>query len=166
MNDRYRYISSDQPIDSELEAWSEYTINGALSLRELADLPVYHEATALKDTYYDGHIVRLELLLGTLCPRDQIILDLVGPFWDRIFRITFFGVSDFVTGQTLISNLFYIRNIELSTSDDGRHRFKLTTIAEDRFLEIEYQSDTVSRLILDKPVRRKKTDLQRLIGEG
>ena len=109
-----------------------------------------------EDTYYDGHIVRVELSRPTLANESYLILDILGPYWDRIFRCEFWGVSK-ITQENCSEQfqLAEIHKINIHNLGEGRFSCEFRTWVEGQYLRVEYRTSKVTRMVLMEGMSRE-----------
>ena len=113
-----------------------------LSLDELASLTAYEGTEPSKDTCHDGHLVRI----------------LFGPFWDRIFRITFAGVLD-VSDFKSYANGMDVSDIKLVANPDGTLSCSILGFSFNQEFTVMYKSANVARYMLLAPLERDRVGI-------
>ncbi len=109
-----------------------------------------------EDTFYDGHIVRVELLRPTLMSESYLVLDILGPNWDRVFRCEFQEVKEI--SQAKCQQAFQmaeIHKMELQRVDDGFYTCEFGTWVEGQYLRIKFRTSKVTRLMLKEKLSRE-----------
>ena len=137
----------------ELARLSAVTSETDLSLEELAALPAYVGADPNRDCTYDGSLLEFSYRPPLMAQSGELTLAILGPFWDRLFRIEFSGV----TGVELckLGPTFYleVRRIELDLSESGS-RCKIVALGSETTVTVTYTAARVSRHILQAPLER------------
>lgn len=109
-----------------------------------------------EDTYYDGHFVRVEQFMPTMAEHCSITLDILGPFWDRIFRCEFTGVIEITSAESSPFLTFAeIHHMEVTQGSDQVKVCTFKSWREGQFLSIRYMKGRVRRMILRTPLERK-----------
>ncbi len=127
-----------------------------LSLEEFVSLPAYIGKECSYDTCYDGHIVRIEIQYPTLADTGGVELDILGPYWDRIFRCRFEGVFGIETVGVNLAGIAEIQAVSLSEIEGGRI-CTFRTIQQGHELRLSFKTAEVTRLMLRTPLERLQT---------
>jgi len=126
---------------------------GRLTIEELASLPAYDGFEAQHDTCYDGSVVLLASECGVL-DRGRLVIEILGPFWDRVFRIEFSAVDRVVLSRPGLLRGMDVKSIEIKTGEAGSMVCIIHRLSFDNFIEVECDSVCVSRFLLAKPLER------------
>ena len=139
----------------ELSKLSRVSAESELSIEELASLPAYVGITASPDCIYDGELIELSHKLPLLADGGELVLDILGPYWDRIFRIAFSGVGALEFhgfGESLGMDVR-----ELSITDHaGLKRCEVFGLSFPMVIAVSYRRATVTRRSLESPIKRSE----------
>lgn len=143
--------------DRELLRLSRIAAESELSIEELASLPPYLGTIPSHDCVYDGSVVELSHRLPVLADRGELVVDILGPYWDRVFRITFFGVSALeLRGFDALRGMD-VREL-LITDQAGVRRCEIHGLSFPIVIAVDYTHATVSRRLLESPVERPEPE--------
>jgi hypothetical protein len=137
----------------EQSVLAEVASKQALPLEEFVSLPAYVGRESSHDTWYDGHIVKMEIQLPTLGAAASVIIDILGPYWDRIFRCGFHEVSRIEASELNLAGVPENRAIILNNTNDGCVcTFQTFNTAHE--LRVTFKASEVTRLMLRTPMAR------------
>ena len=128
-----------------------------LALEEFVSLPAYIGREPSYDTWYDGHIVRIEIQQPTLADAGDVVVDLLGPYWDRIFRCRFHGVSKLEAVGINMTGIPNIHTVSLEDVEEGRI-CTFRTFQKGQELRLTFTTGAVTRLMLRTPLERRQID--------
>jgi hypothetical protein len=134
---------------------AEIASEQALSLEEFVSLPAYIGREPSYDTWYDGHIVRIEIQQPILAKVGSIVVDVLGPFWDRIFRCKFHEVSKIEALGTNMIGVPDIYTVSLENVEEGRLCI-FQTFNKGPALQLTFTTGEVTRLMLRTPLERQQ----------
>lgn len=126
---------------------------GQLTLAELASLPAYDGFEAQRDTCYDGSVTLVESECGVLCP-GQLTIEILGPFWDRIYRIEFSAVAQIRMSRPVILGGMDVKSIDVESGEADSVVCRIHRLSFVDFIEVECESVSVSRYLLNEPLKR------------
>ena len=124
-----------------------------MSLEELAAIPVGGTAHDPRHTVYDGHVVLFESKLGVLC-KGAFIIEILGPYWDRIYRLELFGVRATQATDHQLLRGFDVKQIFLSCNTEGLAVFRMTEMFDEGEMSITFESATVGHFSLRNHLER------------
>ncbi|WP_145985374.1 hypothetical protein [Marilutibacter maris] len=128
------------------------TTESALSIEELASLPAYVGYTSSPDCIYDGSLVELSHRMPLLADGGELVLEILGPYWDRVFRLAFFGVSAVELRGFGPALGMDVR--ELSLTDHANFkRCEILGLSFPVVIAVNYSHATVTRRLLESPVK-------------
>jgi hypothetical protein len=126
---------------------------GSMSLEELAAIPVVGTSDDSRHTVYDGHVVLFESKLGVLCD-GSLTIEILGPYWDRVFRLELFGVQATQATDHQLLQGFDVKQIFLNPAEDGLTVFRMTQMFDEGEMSITFESATVSHFSLRNHLER------------
>ena len=129
-----------------------------LSLDELASLTAYEGTEPSKDTCHDGHLVRILFELPVLADAAELTVDILGPFWDRIFRITFTGVLDVSDFKSHVNGMD-VSDIKLVANPDGTLSCSILGFSFNEEFTVMYKHANVARYMLLAPLERDRAGI-------
>jgi hypothetical protein len=132
---------------------AEVASEQTLTLEEFASLPAYIGRESSYDTWYDGHIVRIEIQQPTLADSGSIVIDVLGPYWDRIFRCRFHEASKI---EAVGINMVGVPDIHTVSLGNGEEKRICTfqTVQKGQELRLTFATGEVTRLMLRRPLER------------
>jgi hypothetical protein len=133
---------------------AEVASEQALTLEEFVGLPAYIGRESSYDTWYDGHIVRIEIKPPTLAEAGDVVVDILGPYWDRIFRCNFHEVFRIETVELNMIGMPEIHGIEVASAEGGRICAFRTHDKSQEF-RLTFSTAEVTRLMLRTPLERE-----------
>jgi hypothetical protein len=133
---------------------AEVASEQALTLEEFVALPAYIGRESSYDTWYDGHIVRIEIKPPTLAEAGDVVVDILGPYWDRIFRCSFHEVFRIETVELNMIGMPEIHGIEVASAEGGRI-CAFRTQDKSQELRLTFTTAEVTRLMLRTPLERE-----------
>jgi hypothetical protein len=125
---------------------------GPLALAELASLPAYDGFEAQHDTCYDGSVILVAIEFGVLCS-GQLTVEILGPFWDRIFRIEFSQVAQVRLSRPALHGMD-VKSIEVKSGEAGSIVCTVHSLPFADFIEVECETVSVFRFLLTEPLKR------------
>ncbi|WP_141400872.1 hypothetical protein [Pseudoxanthomonas wuyuanensis] len=143
------------PRELELEALAAVTTESQLSLEELAALPAYSGASPNPDCVYDGSLVELSFRQPLLADGGELVVSILGPVWDRVFRLEFFGVTGIELSGFGPSLSMDVRELVLERLPKGK-RCKILALGFPAAITVTYTSVKASRLVLESPLNRSE----------
>jgi len=126
-----------------------------MSIEELAALPVYINSESQKHTVYDGHIVLFEAQLGVLC-KGSLIIEILGPYWDRVYRIEFSAVTVIQATDSQLLRGVDVKKVILSESKEHVNICTITEMFDEGALSIEFESAVVTHYSLNNDLQRSE----------
>jgi hypothetical protein len=132
---------------------AEIASEQALTIEEFVSLPPYIGREPSYDTWYDGHIVRIEIQQPTLADTGSVVVDVLGPHWDRIFRCKFHDASKIEALGINLIGIPDIRTVSLGETDEQRV-CTFQTFQEGQELRLTFTAGEVTRLMLRTPLER------------
>jgi hypothetical protein len=134
---------------------AEIASEQSLGLDEFVSLPAYIGREPSYDTWYDGRIVRIEIQQPTLADAGSVVVDLLGPFWDRIFRCRFHEASKIEALGISLARIPYIHTVSLNDLE-SEPVCTFHTFDEGRELRVTFKTGEVTRRILRTPLERQQ----------
>ncbi len=136
----------------ELSKLSRIAAESDLTIKELASLPAYIGSTSSPDCIYDGELIEFSHKQPLLADGGELVLEILGPYWDRVFRLTFFGVSTVELHGFGPSFGMDVR--ELLLTDHGNFkRCEVRGLSSPVVLAVNYAHVTVTRRTLELPIK-------------
>ena len=139
--------------DLERRALAEIVAESQLSLEELASLPAFLGTTPSPDCVYDGSLIELCHRPPLLATGGELSISILGPSWDRIFRLEFFGVISVGLSGFGPALSMDIRELVLEQQPKF-NRCMLLALNFPISISVTYASVQVSRLTLQSPLER------------
>ena len=139
----------------ELSRLSRVTTESELSIEELASLPAYVGITPSPDCIYNGELIELSHKLPLLADGGELVLDILGPYWDRVFRIAFFGVSALKLHGFGASLGMDVRELSI-TDHAGFKRCVVLGLSFPVAIAVSYTHAMVTRRSLESPIKRSE----------
>jgi hypothetical protein len=133
---------------------AEVASEQALTLEEFVALPAYIGRESSYDTWYDGHMVRIEIRPPALADAGDVVVDILGPYWDRIFRCGFHEVFRIETLDINLISIPEIQGIELASVEGGRICVFRTHDKSQEF-RLTFSTAEVTRRMLRTPLERE-----------
>ena len=137
----------------ELSQLSRVATESELTIEELASLPVYVGITSNPDCIYDGELIELSHKLPLLADGGELVLDILGPYWDRVFRIAFSGVSALEFHGFGASLGMDVRALSIA-DHAGFKRCEVLGLSFPVAIAVNYTHATVTRRSLEYPIKR------------
>ena len=138
----------------EQKTLSQFSSIEPIGFEELVRNPAYMGNEPNTDTHWGGSVIRMVIEPPVMTSSGKLQLDILGPFWDRVYRCYFEDVVVVrVDGINLIS-FPELRTVELSAGENGRKVAVFTTIYQEQRLTIEYLKAHVDRCMLLAPLER------------
>jgi hypothetical protein len=132
---------------------AEIASEQALALEDFVSLPAYIGKAPSYDAWYDGHIVRIEIQQPTLANAGSAVVDLLGPYWDRIFRCRFHEASKIEAIGVNMMEIPNIHTVSLEETEDERI-CTFQTFQKGQELRLTFKTGDVTRLMLRTPLER------------
>jgi hypothetical protein len=126
---------------------------GELELSEFALLPPYIGLEPQRDTCHDASLIQISHEIGVFCD-GRLVLELLGPFWDRVFRLEFASVTQVEFSSANLLNGFDIESIQVAERSDGLIACSISCKPFSGFVSFEATSAKVQRFLLDKTLER------------
>jgi hypothetical protein len=139
----------------ELSNLSKFAAESDLSIEELASLPAYIGATPNHDCVYDGSLIEFSHRLPLLAGGGELVIGILGPYWDRVFRLEFFGVGAVELHGFGTSLSMDIRELVLTDHLQFK-RCEVRGLSFPVALAVNYAYATVSRQSLESPIKRSE----------
>lgn len=135
----------------------------ALSLESLAALPAYIGLEAQHDTIYDSCLIALDTSFGLpgqgLSFPVNISMEILGPYWDRVYRVALTGVRDLElprAGLMGVSN--YIQELRIVPTQDAAKKLVVSFLGFPDELSMTFEKSSATRYRLAKRVWRVTPD--------
>ena len=125
----------------------------SMSLEELAAIAVGGTADDPKHTVYDGHVVLFESKLGVLS-KGSLTIEILGPYWDRVYRIELFGVQATQATNHQLLRGFDVKQLFLSHTKDGFAVLRMTEMFDEGEMSITFESAMVAHFSLRNHLER------------
>ena len=132
---------------------AEIASEQTLALEEFVSLQAYIGRESSYDTWYDGHIVRIEIQQPTLADAGSVAIDILGPYWDRIFRCRFHEASSIEALGINMTGIPEIHSISLEKLEEQRICI-FRTYQKGQELRLTFTTAEVTRLMLRTPLER------------
>jgi hypothetical protein len=127
----------------------------ALGFSELASLPAYVAGEAQQHTVYDGTIVNLDFQTGVLCD-GSLVVEILGPFWDRIFRLEFRGVTSLDVPNYQILLGADLREVRFDAAPVGAAQCQFVNLTYGFTMTVVYRDIEVTWSMLTEPLDRRE----------
>lgn len=101
----------------------------------------------------DGSIVRCEVFVPLLGNNSKLAIDIIGAYWDSIYRIEFSGVTNVQYDKELY-RFPEIASIELTDAEGGNRKFIMKAFYVNVTAEICFKCAEIEKLTLKKAVTR------------
>ena len=138
----------------ERKALSNVASKSSLTLEALVLAPPYFGRVANLDCVYDGSLIELSHRPPVIAEGGgELFVGILGPYWDRVLRIKFFGVTAVNLSGFGPSLSMDIREISLGIAP-GCQRCEIHGLSSPAVVSIDYRSARVTRLMLESPVER------------
>ena len=139
----------------EREALASIAATSKISLEELASLPAYTGQKPNTDCVYDGSLIELSHFPPVLAKSGgELIVGILGPFWDRVFRIHFSGVNAVSLAGFGSSISMDISDIVLEPTQYDEKWCTIQGLFFNSTITVTYTSAFVLRQVLQSPVQR------------
>lgn len=132
---------------------AEVASEQTLALEEFVSLPAYIGKESSYDTWYDGHIVRIDIQQPTLADAGSVVIDVLGPYWDRVFRCRFDEVSKIEALGIDMIGIPEIHAVSIGHVDEKRI-CAFQTFQKGEELRLTFTTCEVTRLMLRTPLER------------
>ncbi len=125
-----------------------------LELEEFVELPAYIGTESTKHTHYDGQILSISFHNPVLAERGNVVIEILGPYWDRVFVLAFSEVSKVTTSGFCYSQGIDLKSITIEPGPDNSKLCTLHSLSFDHQLSLLFSSATVKCQMLVKPLDR------------
>ena len=142
-------------IAYEQAVLAEIASEQMLALEEFVALPAYIGREPSYDTWYEGHIVRVEIQQPILADAGNVVVDVLGPYWDRVFRCKFHEVSRLEASGINMLQIPDIHKVSLEESENQRTCIFQTAQKGQEF-RLTFAIGEVTRLMLRTPLERQQ----------
>ena len=133
-------------------------VAGELELSEFALLPPYIGLEPQRDTCHDASLIQFSHEIGVLCD-GRLVMELLGPFWDRVFRMEFAGVTQVEFSSANLVSGFDIESIQVAERSDGLIGCSINCKPFGGVVSVEATSAKVQRFLLDKTLEPPRNEL-------
>lgn len=135
----------------------------ALSLESLAALPAYIGLEAQHDTIHDSCLITLDTSFGLpgqgLSFPVNISMEILGPYWDLVYRVELIGVRDMVLPRGgLLAVCNYIEELRIVPVHDAAKRLVVSFLGFPDELSMTFEKGSATRYRLVERVERVAPD--------
>jgi hypothetical protein len=126
----------------------------AIEPTEFCSLPAFVAGEPQHHTVYDGIIVNLDFQTGVLC-HGSLVVEILGPFWDRIFRLRFTGVTSLDIPDYRILLGADLCEVRLHSAPDGTRKCEFESPKFGHTMTVGYAGLDVAWSMLIEPLDRR-----------
>ena len=153
-------IATEQKKNKIIESqWS--MLNNYSSMEEPNFEDFFKEGTdetekilTLNHTIRDGIVIRLEILRPLVVNETLMKLDILGPFWDRVSKIRFHGVSE-IECTVNVLDFPEIKSISASKKEKNKKSVFVKTFYDKNMLNFNYRYASLVITKLNEPITRE-----------
>jgi len=138
----------------EKNALKEHSEWEDLDFFEFIKKSPYDGFTPRKDTFYDADLYHISINTLICWGETTLILKILGPFWDRIFKSVFLEVTSLKFKDKRASNFAFIYSVKLEKNKKNKYKCTIKDFHKNNILQFKFKSVGLSKAILKEPIKR------------